>query len=80
MSIDTAEVSPRTAVAEPQVTTRPTVPVQVLEEPDVDSTVCPLLNRPCREIPKQPGFKTCLDCTIYKVWHLADNVDQRFWY
>ncbi|MGD8239996.1 MAG: hypothetical protein PVH68_15680 [Armatimonadota bacterium] len=41
---------------------------------------CPLVKRVCLDISEPPGPEACSDCAIYKTWHTADHVDQRFWY
>lgn len=42
--------------------------------------LCPLVKTLCTDISEAPGPETCRDCTVYKTWHTADNVDRRLWY
>jgi hypothetical protein len=42
--------------------------------------VCPLVKTLCIDVSEAPNPKVCRDCAIHKTWHLADNVDPRFWY
>lgn len=76
----TLEVLVPTRAAQPQMAPAARAITETPTGTRDDVMVCPLLRRPCKEIPKQPGFKTCLDCTVYKVWQIAESVDQRFWY
>jgi hypothetical protein len=68
------------AVAEAEVSLRPPVVIGAVPVGDKVVTRCPLLERPCREIPKQPGFKTCSDCTVYRAWSTGPQLHGSFPY
>jgi hypothetical protein len=72
MSIRLAEASAPAAVSEPRLPPEPAAVIETRRAVPESTTLCPLLGRPCKEIPKQPGFKTCFDCTVYKVLQMAD--------
>jgi len=42
--------------------------------------VCPLVKTLCTEVSQAPSPEACRNCAVYKTWHLADNIDPRFWY
>ncbi len=75
MAVEAAAVSVSTVIPRTEAkTTRPLVTEAAAGAGEL-VTLCPLLNRPCKEIPKQPGFRTCYDCTVYKVRRAAGSLD-----
>jgi hypothetical protein len=79
MAVQASAVSVRALMPEAQVSPAPADVTDEAAGPE-PAVLCPFLDSPCKKVPKQPGFRTCVDCTIYKVWHTADRVDRRFWY
>ena len=72
MAIETREVAAGTQEA--------SAPIGRREHEITRAWVCPLIKGLCTDISEAPGAEACGDCTVYKTWHLADKVDQRFWY
>ena len=78
MAVEAAAMSVSTVIPRTEVKTSRPLVTEAASGTGELVTLCPLLNKPCKEIPKQPGFKTCFDCTVYKVRQMSGSLDGHF--